>query len=181
MRNSCLLLIVAVSLVACAPRILTSYSQFASSNEDAANQEALDELNARGELAPNREAPPVLPVTVLEPPPTAAELGEGEIQRSDLMAFLNGGPPQIFQALHLSPVVSGSSFTGFSIDSIEVESGPIAESGLREGDVVTAVNGRDISHVDMFLDIWESMDSAEQLNIDYVRDGRARTLVWHIQ
>lgn len=182
MRNSFLLLIVAVSLAACAPRVTTSYSQFGpAGDQDEANQEALDTLNARGEVPPDREDRPVLPVTVLEPPPTAAELGEGEIQRGDLIAFLNEGPPQIFQALHLSPVLSGSEFAGFSIVSIEVESGPIAESGLREGDVVTAINGRDISRVEMFLEVWESMESAEQLNIDYVRDGRARTLAWHIQ
>ena len=181
MRNYCLLVIVAVSLVACAPRISTTFSQFGAAEEDTVNQEALDELNARGELPPNRNDRPALPVTVLEPPPTAAELGVGEIQRSDLVAFMSDGPPQIFQALHLSPVMNDSRFSGFSIDSIEVQSGPIAESGLREGDVVTAINGRDISRLDMFLAIWDSMESADELNIDYVRDGRARTLVWHIQ
>lgn len=176
-----ILLLALLVLAGCAPRLQTSHTRVDSDDGSrAANLDALEALTGRDDASSSSELP-VLPVTVVSPPPTPAELGEGEIDRTVFIEFLEEGPPQVFQALLLAPVLRENSFTGFRIESIADSAGPISTCGLRTGDIVTSINGRDISRVEAFLQVWESMRSADQLQVDIIRGGDARTLAWHIQ
>lgn len=171
-----------IALAACAPRMTGTQAQIDNNDgERAANWQALEVLtNRNADRATTEEEVPILPVQIMEPPPTPGELGEGAISREDLALYLHDGPPQLFQALSLTPVLSDSGFTGFRIDDISANGNPVMGSGLRTGDVVTAINGRDISRIDSFMTVWESMGTAERLQVDIIRANRPHTLAWTI-
>lgn len=180
--KKCVLLLAMLVFAGCAPRVQTTQALVGPEDEArAANLEALEVLASRSDGAIATSELPILPVTVVSPPATAAELGEGEIDREAFNEFLEDGPPQVFQALRLAPVLSDNAFSGFRIESIAAASGPFSACGLRAGDIVTSINGRDISRVEGFLQVWESMRLANHLHVDIIRAGEAQTLVWRIQ
>jgi hypothetical protein len=182
---------VAVASGACAPRVQVSEAPrlISTDEERAANRAALEQLTARApEPTANRaasldatDALPLLPVTVVEPPPTAAERGEGQIARHDLREFLEQGPQAVIQAIQVEPEMDGNTFIGFRIQSVDPAAEAFHDSGLRAGDVVTAVNGIDISHPEGFMQAWDSLAEADHLNVDIIRQGRAQTLAWQIR
>lgn len=176
----------------CAPSIQTNSPTriLTSEDETERNLDALEELSQRHDGAQRQEqqheeevqpALPVLPVTVLEPAPTAAELGEGQIDRSDLTAFIEGGPHGLIGAVEVDPVIEEDAFRGFRIAALDPNATAIYRSGLRVGDIVTTVNGFDISRPEIFMEAWESMPEAEHLHVDIVRGGTPQTLAWNIQ
>ena len=175
----------AVTLLTCAPRMqpLTVELEHGTTDEEAeANREALHILAGRAENAAteSRELP-LLPVTVVEPPPTSAELGEGSIERDELVVYHEGGPHQLLTTVGVEPILTGSEFVGYRIAHISETAGPVLGCGLREGDVVTAVNGTDIGRPEGFMVVWDSLPSTEHLNVDIIRDGEARTLSWLVE
>ncbi len=94
----------------------------ADDSEHEANRDALVELMRReAAQAPvvvepvvvEPEAVPVLPVVVLERPPSAAELGEGVIERSDLLGYIEDGPHHLLTSIQVEPITDGSAIHGF--------------------------------------------------------------------
>jgi len=53
--------------------------------------------------------------------------------------------------------------------------------GLRNGDVITGVNGRDISTVDDALGFYENLKSADDVKLSLKRGGRQRTIEYSIK
>jgi general secretion pathway protein C len=53
--------------------------------------------------------------------------------------------------------------------------------GLRNGDIITGVNGRAISTVDDALGFYEGLKSAENVTVDIKRGGRPRTIEYTIK
>lgn len=53
--------------------------------------------------------------------------------------------------------------------------------GLRNGDVITGVNGRDISSVDDALGFYENLKSADNVKLNLKRGGRQRTIEYSIK
>ncbi len=53
--------------------------------------------------------------------------------------------------------------------------------GLRNGDVITGVNGRDISTVDDALGFYENLKSADDVKLNLKRGGRQRTIEYSIK
>jgi hypothetical protein len=157
------------------------------------NQAALETLADRGEQPAHVEVPE-LPTVVLTPsaepaapgtqaaheaaPEGPGEPGDGVIRRSELLTFLEAGPHRLLTSVLVEPVMEEDRFRGFRVEA--VQPGVLRASGLRVGDVVTSVNGRDISRPEGFIRVWESVASADHLDVDIVRDGRARTLSWAI-
>lgn len=175
----------AVMMSTCAPRMqpLTVELEHGTTDDEAeANREALYILAGRGEnaTAESRELP-LLPVTVVEPPPSAAEMGEGLIERDELVIYHEGGPHQLLTTVDVEPFLTGADFIGYRIAHISETAGPVVGCGLREGDVVTAVNGTDIGQPEGFMQVWESLPSTEHLNVDIIRAGEARTLSWVVE
>jgi hypothetical protein len=185
-----LALALAVALGACAPSIRDDDDRPGSDDEEReANNAALHELFERGEPARSDRLAgegdggdelPVLPVTVLEPPPAAAETGEGVIDRSQLLRYIEQGPHHLLSSVQVAPVMEETAFRGFVVEGV-ADNGPYADSGLRVGDVVTAVNGRDISQPQQFIDVWDAMRDARRLDVDIIRGAEARTLSWRIE
>jgi type II secretory pathway component PulC len=159
--------------------------------EREANRMALQYLAERGDgerIELQSEVPvtadtdhvPSLPVTVLEPSPTPGELGIGEITRSELEAYLDNGPHNLLINVEVEPVIDANTFRGFRIALIHETAGPVTGSGLRTGDIITAVNGTNIGRPEGFMSVWESLWNASHLDVDIIRDGRAQSLRWVI-
>jgi general secretion pathway protein C len=53
--------------------------------------------------------------------------------------------------------------------------------GLRNGDVITGVNGRDITSVDDALGFYENLKSADNVKLNLKRGGRQRTIEYNIK
>jgi len=53
--------------------------------------------------------------------------------------------------------------------------------GLRNGDVITGVNGRDITSVDDALGFYENLKSADNVKLNLKRGGRQRTIEYSIK
>jgi general secretion pathway protein C len=53
--------------------------------------------------------------------------------------------------------------------------------GLRNGDIITGVNGRAISTVDDALGFYEGLKSADNVTVDIKRGGRPRTIEYTIK
>jgi hypothetical protein len=184
----------ALSFAACAPRLRPGSGRAPVDDDQsrAENRRALEELLARapegrpagreGEEAVAAERRlPVLPVMVLEPTETDAERGEGRISRSALRTFVEQGPHSLFRAVALEPVLNGERFQGYRIAALAPEPTALRTSGLRVGDIVTAVNGTDVSNPDGFMRLWEGLAEAEALTVEIVRGGDSRTLGWAIR
>jgi putative serine protease PepD len=56
-----------------------------------------------------------------------------------------------------------------------VNGGPADKAGLKEGDVVTKINGRPVSSVDGLIAAVRSYDIGSTVTITYLRDGQTRT------
>lgn len=173
----------ALLLPSCAPRLQGGPNQRVVDNDDEheRNRRELERLARQSTPDDHPETRPILPVTVVEPPLTAAERGEGRIERNVLSGFLEQGPHAILQAVVVDPVFEDEAFRGFRIDWVSASPAGLADSGLRVGDVVTAVNGVDISQPEGFMRVWDSLSEADHLHVDIVRSGEARTLAWDIE
>ncbi|MFZ0243446.1 MAG: type II secretion system protein GspC [Desulfobacterales bacterium] len=53
--------------------------------------------------------------------------------------------------------------------------------GLRNGDIITGVNGRSIATVDDALSFYDGLKSAENVTVDIKRGGRPRTIEYNIK
>ena len=180
--------IVVLAALACAPRVHTNPSPQTVGDDDSVERERtrreLERLAREADRDDQDEGDvvrPILPVTVLEPPVADAELGEGLIDRDELQAFIELGPQAILQAIEVDPVFEDDAFRGFRIDWLAASPSGLVDSGLRLGDIVTSVNGVDISQPAGFMRVWESLPEVGHLHVDIVRAGEARTLAWAIE
>jgi general secretion pathway protein C len=53
--------------------------------------------------------------------------------------------------------------------------------GLKSGDVITGVDGKDIVSVDDALKLYQNLQSSSDLKVDIKRMGRSKTLEYHIE
>jgi peptidase M28-like protein/PDZ domain-containing protein/peptidase M1-like protein len=63
---------------------------------------------------------------------------------------------------------------GFKLSGVAPGS-PAEAAGLREGDVIVAINGREVTGLKGFSDILKSLSPGDRVSVTYVRDGRERT------
>lgn len=186
-------LLATLCLLACAPQMDTEHPRptWTDDGERERNQAALETLADRGEQQAHVEVPE-LPTVVLTPaeedtrreaaqepvPEGQGEPTDAVIRRSELLTFLEAGPHRLLTAVLVEPVMDEDRFRGFRVEA--VQPGMLRASGLRVGDVVMSVNGRDISRPEGFIRVWESVASADHIDVDIVRDGQAQTLSWAI-
>lgn len=155
-----------------------------SAQERELNRAALEELRQRTAESPPAQSAPddALEVVVLQPERDSALTDDGALKRSAVLAFVELGPHALLGAVTMVPARTDSgSARGFELVEFLEGGGFLAEGGLRPGDVVTAVNGRSILLPDAFMAVWESLDEAESLSVELLRDGEEMTLEWPIR
>jgi general secretion pathway protein C len=69
---------------------------------------------------------------------------------------------------------------GFRLFSIRPE-GPFAKIGLQNGDVISAINGLDMSSPDKALEVYTKLKTANHLSVGVERNGQKITKDYNIR
>lgn len=77
--------------------------------------------------------------------------------------------------LGILPDFSASDVKGLKIQSVR-SGGPAQLSGMRNGDVITAVNGAEVNNIYDYMNRLKSLHPGDQITVDVVRDGTRITL-----
>jgi S1-C subfamily serine protease len=125
------------------------------------------------------------PVQMPSEPPAEAALKAkpaappGSLWRADVTATVEEGLGYFLQRVSVEPEIVAQKFQGFRITGLrpaEFWQGV----DLKPGDVVQQVNGMPIERDIDAYQVFESLRSAQQLRVSYVRGGTKREIVYAI-
>jgi S1-C subfamily serine protease len=132
-------------------------------------------LACGGSPPPQVAAPPPVRAQVTLPPAVPA----GTLRRADVNAVIDAGFARFLQTLDVEPSLDAGRFRGWTIVELRSEEF-FGGVDLKEGDVVTSVNGLPIERETEAFDAFESLRGAEQITVAYARGGASRTLSYRI-
>jgi general secretion pathway protein C len=153
---------------------------------DGGRREYLDLLDRPGAPAPG--AAPVAAVAAAPADPLAAELDKGikqisehryEVQRSTVDSLL-GNMGALARAARIVPEMRDGKAAGFRLFSIRPE-GPFAKIGLQNGDVISAINGLEMTSPDKALEVYTKLKTANHLSVGVERNGQKITKDYNIR
>lgn len=143
---------------------------------------ALTALTACGpKVDPNRPTPgegdfdlddPALAQATTNAPPGERAGGEtslpvkakkGSVKREDLLAILDQGPAAFLAGVELAPYFREQRFAGWEIVKFWPNDPRFAAVDLQPGDVVTAVNGRELMKPQHFFAVWTALRDASEI------------------
>jgi len=101
-----------------------------------------------------------------------------EVQQSEIDGALANLSKLATQA-RVVPAFEGGQSIGFKLFSIRPNS-LYAKIGLKNGDIVTRINGYEINSPDKALEIYQKLKDSKQINVDLKRRGKATTLDYAI-
>ncbi len=138
-------------------------------------KEYLDLLD-KTPLAPNTPAP-----VAAAPPadPLMAELDRGikkvgehnyEVQRATVDSLL-GNMSLLSRSARIVPEIRDGKAAGFRLFSVRPD-GPFAKIGLQNGDVISAINGLEMTSPDKALEVYTKLKSASHLSVGLERNGQ---------
>lgn len=148
-----------VLVVGCAPSVRP---EFPEPSEDDPRAGA-----PRADLAPRK--PPRLPRTTT-----------GTIARADVNSVLDRGPGVFLRGVDMQPTFEAKRFAGWQILSFYPDEPRFETVDLVPGDVVVGVNGRRIERPEQLIELWEQLRTAPAIEIDVLRDGEPRKLLYTI-
>lgn len=108
------------------------------------------------------------------------ENGEYQIQRDLIQEVANDRSLLEQQAPRVVPNYVNGQPRGFRLQGIRAGS-IFSAIGIRNGDVLVAVNGQDIDSPQRAIQLYESMLSQPQVQMQVLRRGREQTLTYNIQ
>ncbi|HVZ71942.1 MAG TPA: type II secretion system protein GspC [Polyangia bacterium] len=135
-------------------------------------------------------APAAAPVAAAAPPsdPFMAELERGvkktgehtyEVQRSTVDSLL-GNMSMLSRSARIVPEIKDGRAAGFRLFSVRPD-GPFAKIGLQNGDVISAINGLDMTSPDKALEVYTKLKSASHLSVGLERNGQKITKEYNIR
>jgi general secretion pathway protein C len=134
--------------------------------------------------APAVAAAPAAPST----DPFMAELEKGvkktgehtyEVQRQTVDSLL-GNMSVLARSARIVPEVRDGRSAGFRLFSVRPD-GPFAKIGLQNGDVISAINGLDMTSPDKALEVYTKLKSASHLSVGLERSGQKITKEYNIR
>ncbi|HVX93659.1 MAG TPA: type II secretion system protein GspC [Polyangia bacterium] len=120
--------------------------------------------------------------------PLAAELDKGvkktgehsyEVQRATVDSLL-GNMSALSRAARIVPEVRDGRAAGFRLFSVRPD-GPFAKIGLQNGDVISAINGLEMTTPDNALMVYTKLKSASHLSVGLERNGQKITKEYNIR
>lgn len=105
--------------------------------------------------------------------PAAPRFGTSNM--GDLRQKLMENPQDALQLINAQPVMENGQLTGFRV-SPGKDRALFARVGLRPGDVITAVNGMQLSDATQMGQVFQQLKSAQQLEVTLSRGGREQQL-----
>jgi general secretion pathway protein C len=148
-------------------------------------QEYIDLLDV---ATPPPGAPQPVAAAPAAPDPLGAEMDKGikktgehsyEVQRSTVDALL-GNMGALAKGARIVPETRDGKSAGFRLFSIRPE-GPFAKIGLQNGDVISAINGLDMSSPDKALEVYTKLKTANHLSVGVERNGQKITQDYNIR
>ena len=134
-------------------------------------------------------AAPSAPVAAAAPSdPFAAELEKGikktgehnyEVQRGTIDSLL-GNMGALAKGARIVPETRDGKSAGFRLFSIRPD-GPFAKIGLQNGDVVSAINGLEMTSPDKALEVYTKLKTANHLSVAIERNGQKITKDYNIR
>jgi len=114
-----------------------------------------------------------------EPRVTAAAPGRVtvELPKAAIDRYLANLPDLLSSALAL-PHASGSGIDGFQLSQVR-DGGVAARVGLKNGDLITAINGEALDSVATALRLFSQAPTMTQATLSVMRDGQPLTVVIH--
>ena len=117
-----------------------------------------------------------------QPAPAAAVLPSGApvtLKRAEVVAFVNAGFWNFLQQVEVEPSLDDGRFRGWVIVALRPP-GFWQGVDLEPGDVVTSVNDLPIERETEAFDAFQSLKTAPELRVAYVRSGAARRIAYRI-
>ncbi len=118
------------------------------------------------------------PRTQIEP--GSAPFGLGTIKRGEIDPVLQAGLGAYLQKVRIEAEFDKGRFLGFRILSLYPNDPIYASVDLRPGDIVTMVNGLPIGRPDQASVAWDTLRTADELVVQYLRSGQPKTLRYGI-
>ena len=104
---------------------------------------------------------------------------EFRIPRATLDAQLTNLPEILRQAKALPAMDSSGNIYGFRITAIEPGS-VYTELGITNGDVITGVQGNPVTSAQQAMEMYQTLRSSSEIEIQVERDGRRQTLKYNV-
>lgn len=137
--------------------------------------------------APAPAATPATPSTGASDP-LSAELDKGikktgehnyEIQRGTLESVL-GNMNLLSRSARIVPEIRDGKAAGFRLYSVRPD-GPFAKIGMQNGDVISSINGLEITSPEKALEVYAKLKSASNLSVGIERNGQRATKEYNIR
>lgn len=110
------------------------------------------------------------PESLAEPPtearaeaPTAPGARTGTIDRAHLVAMLDKGPAEFLHQIEVAPHMDGQKFVGWQLVQLIDAHGALGGVDVVPGDVLLAVNGRQLVRPDQLMELWDSLRTANEV------------------
>lgn len=100
---------------------------------------------------------------------------QGSLARADVVRVVDAGLGRFLQRARVEPTLEDGHFVGFRVVELVPDSF-WGHTDLRPGDVVTHVNGTSIEDPNQAYDVFESLRSANAIEVRLLRGGEPRTL-----
>lgn len=152
---------------------------------DIAEDRVYLEASGRKEYLDLIDKAPATPAAVAAVPaappadPLMAELDRGikkigehnyEVQRATVDSLL-GNMSLLSRSARIVPEIRDGKAAGFRLFSVRPD-GPFAKIGLQNGDVISAINGLEMTSPDKALEVYTKLKSASHLSVGLERNGQ---------
>lgn len=107
----------------------------------------------------------------------------GDVDRealSDLRGELMSNPERLWDIVNVRPVMEGGRLQGYRLQPVQHQA-LFRQAGLRDDDVVTAVNGVGLDDPARMGELMGSLATADRITLDVRRDGRIETVIVELQ
>jgi general secretion pathway protein C len=137
---------------------------------------------------PNAPAAPVVAAPAAPKDPLAEALDKGikktgpnsyEVQHSTLDALL-GNMGALSKAARIIPETKDGKSAGFRLLAIKPD-GPFGKIGLQNGDIISAINGLEMTSPDKALEVYTKLRTANHLSVGLERNGQKITEDYNIR
>jgi type II secretory pathway component PulC len=109
--------------------------------------------------------------------------GDDRVVRREVLRMLQQrGPAYILGQVQVQAVkdVRGK-FAGYMVVAVTAQAREVLGGALKEGDVITHLNGVRQRMPEDYLAAWKLLGTAEQVRIDFIREDALVAAVWRVE
>lgn len=103
------------------------------------------------------------------------------IDRRAIEELRRFGPSAVMRHVRTEPAYDDGGFVGFELVDASSTALRYVEPKLELGDVITHVNLVRLEKPDDYMEAWETLEHADEIRIDVIRDGDQQELIWRIE